>query len=256
MYLTTLGLVLRVSPYNETDAMLTILTERQGRISVKVRGLRRKNSPLAAACQLLAYGEFTLFEYKDCYTLNEANSITLFEPLRRDLQKLSLGTYFAQVADVISQEDFPNPELLPLILNCLYALSDLNYPEAKVKAVFELRAACLTGYMPELRCCHICADPSPQYMDITEGNLICQRCRNMQSEGIRIPLSSSTLDAMRYICSCAPKRIFSFQLPDEDTNQMSEITESYFSAQLERGFSSLDFYKSLLHQGILGVNHD
>ena len=64
MYLTAQGLVLRVSNYNDTDALLTVLTRQCGKLTVKARGLRRKNSPLIAPCQLLAYGEFTLFEYR------------------------------------------------------------------------------------------------------------------------------------------------------------------------------------------------
>ena len=83
MYLTVRGLVLRVTPYKDTDAILTILTEDQGKLTVKARGLRRKNSPLVAPCQLLAYGEFTLFEYKGQYTINEAQSLELFSHLRR-----------------------------------------------------------------------------------------------------------------------------------------------------------------------------
>ena len=122
MYLTIQGIVLRVTDYNDKDALLTMLTRRHGRLTVKARGLRRKNSPLIAPCQLLAYGEFTLFEYRGQYTINEAQSIELFTPLRRDLTKLSLGTYFAQVSEVLSQEDMPNPELQSLLLNCLYAL--------------------------------------------------------------------------------------------------------------------------------------
>ena len=98
MYLTVRGLVLRVNPYKDADAILTILTEDQGKLTVKARGLRRKNSPLIAPCQLLAYAEFTLFEYRGMYTINEAHSIELFQGLRRDLCKLSLGTYFAQAA--------------------------------------------------------------------------------------------------------------------------------------------------------------
>ena len=117
MYLTTKGLVLRVTDYNDRDALLTILTDKHGKLTVKARGLRRKNSPLIAPCQLLAYGEFTLFEYRGMYTVNEASSVELFQSLRRDLVKLSLGTYFAQVAEVLSQEDLPNPELLSHVLN-------------------------------------------------------------------------------------------------------------------------------------------
>ena len=135
MYLTLQGLVLRVTDYNDRDALLTLLTPNHGKLTVKARGLRRKNSPLIAPCQLLAYGEFTLFENRGYYTVNEAHSLELFQNLRRDLIKLSLGTYFAQVAEVVCQEDLPNPELLSLVLNCLYALSKLGEPEDKVKAV-------------------------------------------------------------------------------------------------------------------------
>ena len=112
MYLKIRGLVLRVTDYNDRDALITLLTEDRGRITVKARGLRRKNSPLAAPCQLLTYGEFMLFEYKDSFTINEAHAVALFEGLRKDLQKLSLATYFAQVAELISQEDMPSPALL------------------------------------------------------------------------------------------------------------------------------------------------
>ena len=111
MYLTIQALVLRVTAYNDTDALLTVLSNDRGKLTLKARGVRRKNSPLVAPCQLLAFGEFTLFEYKGMYTINEAHSIELFPQLRKDLQKLSLGTYFAQVSEVIAQEDFPNPEL-------------------------------------------------------------------------------------------------------------------------------------------------
>ena len=123
MYMTIQGVVLRVTDYNDRDALLTLLTSKHGKLTVKARGLRRKNSPLVAPCQLLAYGEFTLFEYRGQYTINEAHSIELFTPLRRDLTKLSLGTYFAQAAEVLSQEDYPSPELQSLLLNSLYALS-------------------------------------------------------------------------------------------------------------------------------------
>ena len=62
MYLTIRGLVLRVTDYNDRDALLTLLSERHGKLTVKARGLRRKNSPLIAPCQLLTLSEFTLFE--------------------------------------------------------------------------------------------------------------------------------------------------------------------------------------------------
>ena len=245
MYLTTPALVLRVTAYNDTDALLTVLTRDHGKLTAKARGLRRKNSPLTATCQLLAYAEFVLYEYKGMYTVNEARSIELFTPLHKDLQKLSLATYFAQVADVVSQEDLPNPELLSLVLNCLYALSKLDVSEKQVKAVFELRAACLAGYEPDLQGCYRCGNLLPDRFDISQGHLECTPCRASQSGGIRLPVTPGVLDAMRYICRCEPKRLFSFAVTDSSVEDLSHISEGYLSTQLERGFSALDFYKSV-----------
>ena len=197
MYLTTTGLVIRVTAYNDKDALLTLLTPNHGKLTVKARGLYRKNSPLSASCQLLAYGEFTLFEYRSMYTINEAHSLELFTALRRDLQKLSLGTYFAQAAELLSQEDLPNPELLSLTLNCLYALSKLDAPELMVKSVFELRGACLAGYAPDLYGCYRCGNPFPDRFDLSEGRLECSGCRDISSLGIRMPVTGGVLEAKR-----------------------------------------------------------
>lgn len=246
MYLTIQGIVLRVTEYNDRDAMLTVLSRRHGKLTIKARGLRRRNSPLVAPCQLLAFGEFTLFEYRGTYTINEASSIELFQELRKDLQKLSLGTYFAQVAELTSQEDLPNPELQSLLLNCLYGLSRLNLSEPQIKAVFELRTACLAGYTPDLFGCHVCGFQEPDKFDISAGMLECTGCRSLDSTGLRLPVSPGILEAMRYVCFCDPKKLFGFQLSEPAMRQLSELTEAYLTTQLERGFSALDFYKSLL----------
>lgn len=246
MYLTIQGIVLRVTDYNDRDALLTILSRNHGKLTVKARGLRQKNSPIIAPCQLLAYGEFTLFEYRGQYTINEAHSLELFSNLRRDLTKLSLGTYFAQVAELISQEDLPTPELQSLLLNSLYGLSKMNLNETLVKAVFELRVACLAGYTPDLFGCHVCGNQIPDRFDLSSGHMECLGCRDHGSDGIRLPVSAGLLEAMRYVCFCDPRKIFSFHVSDVTLRQLSSLSEAYLTTQLERSFSTLDFYKSLL----------
>ena len=41
------------------------------------------------------------------------------------------------------------------------------------------------------------------------------------------------------------KKLFSFQIGNETLEQLSKLTEAYLTTQLERGFRTLDFYKSL-----------
>ncbi len=246
MYLKIQGLVLRRTEYNDHDVLLTILTSQHGKLTAKARGVKRKNSPLTAQCQLLAFSEFTLFEYKGMYTVNEAVTIELFHELRRDLNLLSLGTYFAQASEVMCQEDLPNPELQALVLNCLYALSKLGEDERKVKAAFELRSMCLAGYFPDLSGCHACGNVYPDRFDIKEGRLECTTCRDAESDGIRMPVTPGVVQAMRYLTECDSRRLFRFHLEPQSMEKLADVTEAYLTTQLERGFSTLDFYKSLL----------
>ena len=60
-----------------------------------------------------------------------------------------------------------------------------------------------------------------------------------------MPVTPGLLEAMRYICLCDPRKLFSFQLGMDNQKQLSSLTEAYLTTQLERGFSTLDFYKSL-----------
>ena len=133
-----------------------------------------------------------------------------------------------------------------MLLNCLFALTTLDLPESQVKAVFELRSACLSGYTPDLFGCHVCGNQNPERFDLSAGQLECSSCRSRESNGIRMPVTPSILEAMRYICLCDPKRLFSFQIGEGTLQQLSALTEAYLTTQLERGFSTLDFYKSLL----------
>lgn len=116
----------------------------------------------------------------------------------------------------------------------------------QIKAVFELRAACLAGFSPDLFGCHICGNQRPNRFDLSAGHLECDGCRDASSDGLRIPVTPGILEAMRYICLCEPKKLFSFRIGGETLQQLDSLTEAYLTTQLERGFSTLDFYKTLL----------
>lgn len=242
MYIKDEGIVLREIEYKDNDKLLTVLTRDLGKITVKARGVKSTRSKHKAACQLLAFSEFTLLELQGRYTVTEANVREMFSSLRTDIEQLGLATYFAQVCEFVAQEEDPSPELLSLLLNCLYALTKLGKPQLLVKAVFELRLMCITGFLPDLRGCVVCGNELADRFNITQG---CLQCAGCSAEGIRMPLSAATAMAMRYVASCDAKRLFSFHLGDDATKELNQISESYLSTRLERGFSTLDFYKSL-----------
>ena len=247
MHITTQGLVLREVSYKESDKILTVLTAEGGKRTVKARGCRRKSSPLAAAAQLLVYSDMTLFEYRDRFTLSEAESIRQFWHVKSDVELLALGSYFAEVMEAVAVEGRPDPAGLSLILNSLHALDQLNRPQVLVKGAFELKLMSLEGYEPLLDACAVCGLPQPEepMLHLTEGVLHCAGCRGEVGAGTSLPLETGTLAAMRHVVYGDPKRLFSFQLDQKGLDCLARVCEGFLLAQLDRGFQTLDFYKRL-----------
>lgn len=236
------GIVLRETETKETDKILTLLTWDQGKISVIARGARRKNSKFAAAAQPLAYSEWTLYQRKDWHYASDASTLELFGGLRGDLAALSLGFYMAELTEAVAPDTLPVPELLRHLLNGLYALSTLHKLPTLVKPAFELKLLCLAGYEPLANACAVCGreEPEEPVLDTVQGVIRCKGCG-----GGGLPLCRDSLAALRHIVYGDPKRLYSFQLGGEPLRRLTSASEAFLRAQLERGFSTLDFYKSI-----------
>lgn len=247
MHIVTQGIVLREVNYKEADKILTVLTAEGGKRTVKARACRRKGSQLAASAQLLAYSDMTLFEYKDYWSLNEAVSIEQFWGVKADVEKLALGSYFAEVMEAVAEEGRADGTLLSLLLNSLYALDKLKKPQPLVKAAFELKLMGLAGYEPTLGACSVCdaENPAQPRFHLSEGVLHCADCRGGVGDGVSMPITPPALEAMRHVVYGDPKRLFSFPIDNQGMVRMADLTEAYLLTQLERGFRTLDFYKQL-----------
>ena len=248
MHITTMALVLRTVDYKETDKILTLLTQDQGKLTASARGCRKKGSAIAAGCQLLAWAEVVLYDYQGRWSVKEAAVERLFQGVRDDIERLALGCYFAEVTELLAVEGEENPVLLSLILNSPHVLDKLpEKPLPLVKAAFEWKAMALAGYEPLIDGCAVCgAHPSenPRF-HLREGVLHCAKCRGEVGEGISMPLSLPALAALEHIVHGDPKRLFSFRLDGEPLKELADAAEAYLHTQLERGCSTLDFYKNL-----------
>ena len=247
MHITTKALVLRGVDYKESDKILTLLTSDMGKLTASARGCRKKGSSIAAGCQLLCWSEMVLYEYQGRWVVKEANTDRQFRGVREDLEKLALACYLAEVTEVLAVEGLPSPELLSLILNSLHGLEKLNKPQLLIKAAFELKAMCLAGYEPLLDGCAVCGaeTPADPRFHLREGVLHCASCRGEMGDGISMPLDDAGLKAMQHIAWGDPKRLFSIALGEESLKRFSDLTEAYLHTQLERGFHTLDLYKSI-----------
>ena len=242
------GIVLRSVDTKESDKILTVLTAGMGKIPVVAKGARSRRSKVTAATQLLAYSELVLSESHGWQYLNEASTIELFDGVRQDIELLSLASYFAELTEAVSYGEAEAGDILSLLLNALYALSALKKPPQLVKPAFQFRLMALAGYEPMADGCALCGAPQPEnpMLDVVHGVVHCGKCR--EKGGLSLPLTASGLAALRYVLYGDPRRLYSFSLPPEGLRALNHAADAYVSAQLERSFRTLDYYKTILPQ--------
>lgn len=243
MQTTTKGLVIREQSIGESDRLVTLLTADFGLVKAFVRRANQIKSRLNSATTLFAYSDFTLYRTKDAFVVDNAVPIEVFFDLRKDIDRLSLAQYFAQLAYEMGAEEQPSEELLRLTLNSLHLLCKGSKKLKQIKAVFEFRALSLGGYMPSILACDNCGtyETDTMYFDTLEGKIYCENC---PKKGATM-LPKNVITAVRFICLTEPTKIFSFSLSDENLDLLSDIAEKYMMSRVQRKLSTLEFYKGL-----------
>ena len=258
------GVVVRVRDYGEHDRYLSILTAKKGRITLLAKGSKSLKGAQNAISQLYTYANFEYYRRGDFYVLKGGSPIQPFYALSMDIDRMDLAAYLCDLTCELTDEGEPAEEMLRLLLNSLYAVCRDLYPHEIIKGAFELRAAAMSGYEPELGACCRCrkTDADPFYLNVMNGVLICPDC--LQKNGSALPkytpqsyddvreaevlctLSLAVCAAVRYCIAGPLERLFSFGLKDsDDLRAFAKTAETYLLSHLGRGFDSLNFYHAM-----------
>ncbi len=242
MKLSTNGLIIREHHVGESDRLVTVLTRDGGLIRAFVPGGRSIKGKKQAATALLSYGNFVFSKGKDTYRITEAECVEVFFGLRNDLEKLSLAQYFCELCGAVVPEEDDAGIYLRLMLNSLKFLEQDKFPLLQLKAVVEIALLTLAGYMPQVDGCNRCEDDSfPIYFDPLQGSVFCQQHRTPGSLGVSV----GVVRAIHHISHSTVDKLFSFSLSEEGIVNLSQVSEAFVIAQLERKFKTLDFYHSI-----------
>ncbi len=257
------ALVIRELAHGEHDKILTLLSPERGKITAIAKGARSLRSKLLGSARAFTWANFELHRKGDLCWVRDASVIEPFAQLEKDVEDMYLAQYFADVCCELSGEGVPAGEILRLTLNSYYAVCRKLFDKAKIKAVFEFRAAVTAGYMPDLAACEKCGKTKAEnfYLDVMNGDIKCSECvfssfsapprddGTTDADGARtilLPLSPAVLAAMRYVEQADAARVFSFELRSAgEMRDFAHICETYLLNHLGRSFSSLTVYKDI-----------
>ena len=258
---TTDALVLRVAPRGASDKLLTLISPNGGRFYAILKGGNSIKNRQVAATEPYTWSNIEFYEKNGVKWVKNATSKECFAGLRYDMDKLFLAAYIAEVAAELSDEREPAGEILPLTLNTLHMLATTEGENDRIKAAFELRAACIAGFTPDLLLCGDCHAPvvGEGYLEVMNGSFVCTDCLSRRTALLPLPevgelgertllcpLSAGSAAAICFVASAPAKRVFAFRITGErERAEFARACEAYLLHHLERGFASLENYKKM-----------
>ena len=149
-YFSVNAIVLKYSDYSESSRILTLFSDEFGLIKASARAARRKDSKTLPLIQPFAFCRYDLCRGKnDIHTVTGGDLIENFYDLTRDIGRFSAaGTITGELLANLVQDE-PEPEVLRLYLNTLFALCYTKKAPELISAVFSLRLRHELGFLPE-----------------------------------------------------------------------------------------------------------
>lgn len=241
----TKGIVIAVANSSDNDKVLTVLTNDLGKISVFCKGAKKNKSALLNVSEYLAFSDIILYKSpNDNYSLNSADVIELFYNLRMDIEKLNYATVMTRIIYDVVQENQYSEEILQLLLNSLYVLSNTDKNCDLVLAIFEIRMLALLGYTPRVNACVNCntqltEDMQEFFFSIKDDGVKCVTCSKLD-KGV-IKLNKTSFMALIYILTSEPKKLFSFEVPEESINELKLLAQIYLMEKLEKEYKVIKY---------------
>lgn len=199
----TEALILKVRSWGEADQLVTLFSRERGKLVAMAKGARKPQSKLRAGIQPLTYSDLMLHTGRSIDRITGSQSLRGYN-LRDQLDKLTLGMYWADLLDRVLPERESNPPIFDLALKSLAVLETAGFNGSRLEAFslfVEWSLIGLMGYQPCLDCCVACREPREVerervfFFSAAEGGLLCPPC-SLEAGGL-LRLTAPTVAVLR-----------------------------------------------------------
>ncbi len=176
----TEAIVLRRRRVGEADALLTLLTQDQGKLIASTKSVVKTTSRYAGLTQSFnhIYGCFyAKTRDQDIWTLTQASLIQTYDLIQTDLTRVAYISCIAEWVEYFAMEHEPTPRLWAL-LRAILERWNAQTPSPEDLIFYQLHLLLEAGVQPHIDSCMHCQaiqSPGWHYSE-EEGGLLCSQC--------------------------------------------------------------------------------
>ncbi len=202
------ALLLRATPYRDSDLVVDLLTPEHGRVATLARGARRSRRRFGGVLDYfnLLQIELTRGRGGGLGSLGSVELLGSWDVLRTDVDAYCAGSHLLDLARLGTREGDAAPELFRLLLGGLDALQRGAHP-ASLARVFQVQALARLGYAPAACHCPGCG-VALVVAAAGQGVVTCRVC----AEPTATTLSAGAVRTLQAAAELLPERLGALRL--------------------------------------------
>lgn len=234
---------MKTQDLKENDKILTLFTEKLGKISAVAKGAKKSKSKFMSLSLPLCYGNYVVFKGKSLYTLNEGEITNSFQSLLDDLETLSYASYLCELADIALVEEESNRALFRDFITVFYLLEKNVIDIELLARAFEIKLLNHSGYYMQMDQCVICKKPisTSNYINFQYLGGVCKDCN--KTHGMKI--GYSTYNSLKFLIKTPIENVYKLSLSKEAKVELNKLLAYIISDSFGRKPNSLETYNFL-----------
>lgn len=220
------GIVIKTQDYSETHKIVTIFTNKLGKITAIARGAKKPKSRMAAVTQPFILGEFFIYVSSGLSTIQQGEIVNSYRFIREDIIKTAYTAFIAELTDKLVDSKSPDIYLYNQLNQTLDWIS--NHEDAEVPILmYELKLFTKGGFAPTVdRCVNCGGKETPYTFSITEGGFLCRRCKHIDDEAASIPDTAAKL--LRVFAGVGLERVGTISVKPENVRLIRQLIDAYY----------------------------
>ncbi|WP_353894361.1 DNA repair protein RecO [Proteinivorax hydrogeniformans] len=225
MLVNTKALVLKSIPFKESDLIVTLFTQKFGKINVLVKGAKKMKSKLSYSVQMFTFGDYLLYKKNNNLPILRQGDVDLtFKNHSFDLGVLSAAYYICEFVNFFMLENEHNQKLFRLTEKTMRMLTTHKEKSKTILATFKIKAMALMGYSPYLTGCVLCGEKNENYIfSVPQGGLVCESCLPYKNKFI----SKRHRLLMLFVLRTTFEEILNTEVKDSEVKYLNKVLNKY-----------------------------
>lgn len=253
MYYSSRAIILKNRDLRESDKLVTIFSEKEGKLTAVAKGVKKSKSSLRACVQPFCQSQLYLSHGKELDLITQGKLINFYANSREDINRTLYCMYIMELLDKSLMDRAALPELFRTAIAVLELINEYGLNPLFIR-YFEMKLLVNLGYSPVVDNCSACGSRNIQNFafSLSEGGLLCDDCI-ARGEVELIKLSGETIGLIRLLSQGNTKTLKRVKASPGALRQLEFFLEKYLEYYLDRRFNMKNTIK-LLKKTIAAIN--